>query len=202
MTSDERLTTLGPPRGVTVEQTGAALRITRRWFHPLAVLVLLVLVPLLIWLGVTSRIDFDLPRWMLPIVDSLAILLGGLCTYALVMMLVNRTVIEVTNERLSISHGPLPGLLPRRVVSASEIEQLFCEEHGWYINVAVKDRDYELKAIMADGGTISLLEDIPNAKQAHYLEQEIEHRLGIADRAVPGEHAKGLQDADQPEEAD
>jgi hypothetical protein len=182
MTSHERSTLPGrPPRGVEVEQTAHALRIIRRWFHPLAVLVLLGLAPFLIWLGLTGRISFRLPSWVNATANAAVVLLGLLCVYALIMMLVNRTVIEVADGRLSVLHGPLPGLLPRRVVSASEIEQLFCERHGWSVNFAIKDYDYELKAIMADGSTVSLLKDIPNAKQAHYLEQEIERRLGIAD---------------------
>ena len=124
-----------------------------------------------------------------PIVGYLALSLGGLCVYALVMMLVNRTVVEVTKEHVSISHGPLPGLLRRRIVNAREIAQVYCEEHSWRMKIGVTDYDYELKVILVDGRRVSLLPDIPNAQQAAFLEQEIERRLGIIDRPVSSEYS-------------
>ena len=183
-----RRAVLARPRGVRVEQTGDTLRITRRWFHPLAFVVVLVLVPSLIWCGVTGRAGLYVSARYATLANVLALAFGVSCIYLLGLVLFNRTVVEVTSERVSFSHGPLPWIMPRRVVGAREITQVFCVDHARDIDLGVRDYDYELKATMADGQTVSLLEDIPNLKQARYLEQEIERRLGIADRPVPGEH--------------
>jgi len=177
----------GPPPGVRVQPSGDALRITRRWFHPLSFVVVLVLAPLLIWCGVTGRAGALVSARYATLANVTAMALGVSCLYLLGWVLFNRTVIEITFERLSVSHGPLPAFMARRVVAARDIARVFCVEHAMSVDLGVSDYDYELKATLADGQVVSLLEDIPNLKQARYLKQEIELRLGIADRPGAGD---------------
>jgi hypothetical protein len=178
---------VSPPKGITVEPAGDALRITRRWYRLSTVLLFLGLAPLFLWVG-TLRVGADLPSLLAPLINLLPTLLGLLFAYTLLMFLFNRTVIEIADERVSFSHGPLPWF-PGRSFNAGELEQLFCEEHINRLSRGAPDYDYELKALTTDGRTLCLLSDIPDAEQAWFLEEQIERRLGITDRPVPGEHA-------------
>jgi hypothetical protein len=100
--------------------------------------------------------------------------------------LVNRTRIVVTSGILTIRHGPLPGLGSRTIPTA-ELHQLYCEEIEYTDSDGHTSRTYRLNAVLKSGSKVDLL-DLPEADQAHYLEQLIEGRLGIVDAAVDGEY--------------
>jgi hypothetical protein len=180
--------TIAPP-GVTVEYSVDALRITRRWFHPLAFVVVAALALGAILYGLTGRAGSRVLPALATAANVLTTIFGVLCLYLLCLVLFNRTTVEVTAEHVRFSHGPLPWILPRRGADSREIAHLYCEEHWMHFGIAFRDYDYELKARLKDGRSLSLLEDIPNRRQADYLRQEIEHKLGIAGAAAPREES-------------
>lgn len=108
---------------------------------------------------------------------------GVLLTYVTACHFVNATRIGVADGVLSVRHGPLPW---RRAlaVPAADLDQLFCRED----TTEDSPNTYSLHARLKSGGQIALLEGLPEADQALYVEQLLEDRLGIVDVAVAGEH--------------
>ncbi|MCY1078612.1 hypothetical protein [Archangium lansingense] len=112
---------------------------------------------------------------------------SALLTYGALTSFLNRTVLTATRERLSVRSGPLPAALSREV-DASEVAQLWCEEHV----SRSRDRNttstrYSLNATLKDGRVVHLVKDFPRREEARALERLIERYLGITDRATSGE---------------
>jgi hypothetical protein len=162
------------PSGIDVSESGGVFRITYRWFSVMAAAGGLAGAVLCAWpLVVGGRFD----AWWAWLLAALAVLFA----YAAAAYLVNRTVFEIYDGRLTVCHGPLPWV-GARSLERGQIEQLCCRlfrsRYGTY---------YRLSAITVDGRQVRLLNDIGTRDQALYLEQQIEQRLGIVDRPVPGE---------------
>ncbi len=172
--SVRRTSLLARPKEFKVEEVRGALRITRRWFWPSTVVLFCLLAPSFLWLGITRS-------------NAISTILGVVFVYALALFLFNRTVIEVTAEQVTISHGPIPSLLRPGTFEAHALEQLYFEEVS---GLGGYDFDYELKARTVDGQTVLLMSDIPDSEQARFLELQLEARLGITDRPVPGEYSE------------
>jgi len=168
------------PWGLTVSTEGGELRIERRWYTWMALLAAFFCVT---WLGVF--VFWYLLVFMHPsrAISLLALLHGGAglaLVYATVALFVNRTVIVVTGADLTIRHGPLPWPGSRDVPAAG-LEQLHCEKHvrrsrgGTTIT-------YSVLARSTDGRATPLVRGLSDRDQAHFIEQQIEHYLGIADQ--------------------
>jgi hypothetical protein len=165
------------PAGMTITDDGAALTIRRRWLRRKHLGFLVVLVALA---GLVAY------RW-LSAGFSAPLVVGTifLTTWhvRLLSMFVNATTVRVTADRIDVRHGPLPSLLFRnRSLAASEIRQLFAAKWG-----AV----YEVGAELKDGSRVSLVRPLVSDEQALFVEQQLEHRLGIVDFEVAGELASG-----------
>ncbi len=112
---------------------------------------------------------------------------SALLTYGALTSFLNRTVLTATRQRLSVHSGPLPAALSREV-DASEVAQLWCQEHV----SRSSDRKttytrYSLNATLKDGRVVRLVNDFPGREAAQALERLVESHLGIANRATPGE---------------
>lgn len=108
-------------------------------------------------------------------------------TYYTVCGFVNRTVVRVDRDRLTVRHGPLPWPGNRDLPVAS-IRQLYTEmqTHRGKNGTTVS---YRLSAVLDDGSSVKLLSGIDSAAVPRYLEQEIEDRIGIVNVPVVGELA-------------
>ncbi len=117
----------------------------------------------------------------------LALAFGLFWFYLGLTELVNHTTLELRPGRLSVRNGPLPW---RGGLSwdAARIEQLFCRRalRGSAAGEGGSGERFELCALY-DGRRQRLLGPVSDPEQLIALEQEIERRLGIADRPVPGE---------------
>ena len=103
----------------------------------------------------------------------------------------NRTTIDVSRERLSIRHGPLPWPGERDLeLPGNCLKQLYGE--AWRRSQFLFQRAgtvYDLKALDADGHEVELLSGIEDRSQVLYLELALEKQLGIEDAPVEGELA-------------
>jgi len=107
----------------------------------------------------------------------------------------NKHRIRVDGARLQVWQGPLPWP-GSRMLDASDIEQLYATEHesrvetGNDSNRAVQVRKYyRLMANSISRGRVTILSGLSDPHQALWLEQEIEHLLGISDKRIAGEHS-------------
>jgi hypothetical protein len=102
--------------------------------------------------------------------------MGVVFLYIVVRRLVNVTRLEVTPERITISHGPLPW---RRAteVAAETIRRLEVRQFrsGYEGRVATH---YHLWAVHEDGRETCLLERDTEAEQANFARAEIQQVLG------------------------
>lgn len=173
------------PKDFSVGHEQGGLVITRRWFGPqiIALLVFCIFWDgfMIVWytIAITQKI------WPMAAFGSLHALVGIVLTYSVIAGFLNRTIITIAPGVLKIRHLPLPAPGAKDVPSA-EISQLYTKEtvshsrSGVSVSYAVHMKTYDHK----DRALISGLTD---KEHALYIEQQVERYLGIADTAVSGE---------------
>ncbi len=105
--------------------------------------------------------------------------------FRLLTMFVNKTVVVAGGGKLSVKHGPLPalGLFPRVELDVSELKQLYAVKHGPH---------YAVKGDLKDGKSTLVVAPLVTEEQALFVEQQLEHALGIVDFEVEGELARAM----------
>ncbi len=174
------------PANLQIEQTGAELRLSRRWFSPAIIFLALFAVFwngfMAVWFGIAiiSRI------WPLALFGILHAAVGLFVAYYALAGFMNVTVIRVGMGELDVKHGPLPWFGNRRLETAA-IAQLYCKEVTRYRRRGGPSSTHEVHVATRDGRQVKLLSGLESSDQALYLEQEIERSLGIKDQPVRGE---------------
>jgi len=178
------------PKGVTLDETGSELVITRSWFH-WSVLFLTVFCVfwdgfLVMWYGIAlhggARGAAAAPMLLFPLIH---VAVGVGLTYFVVCSYVNRTVVTVNGSTLSVRHAPLPWP-GNQVLDARRIDQLYCMQKVSHTKNGTRTT-YELYALDPEQRKTRLLKGLQDPDQVRFLEQEIERYLGIEDRPVSGE---------------
>lgn len=149
-------------------------------------LVLSIIAGAFAYVGVTSEV------WFLLIVSV------GLFYFA-ALQAFNQHHIRVDKARLEVTQGPLPRPGSKKL-NASDVVQLYATEHqsntqsdkhgnqGEHRSANIR-RHYRLSAKTRTNGSVKILSGLGDPLQALWLEQEIEHLLGIVDEQVIGEHS-------------
>ena len=121
--------------------------------------------------------------WML----SLHGLAGIGLIYYVVSQLVNKSVLTVNDRYLTFNTRPLPWIFHKAIREpVQELDQLYCRK---YVSATVNGRPqhaYKVVAERKNFDEIDLVKGLKTLNQALFLEQKIEHYLGIKDRSVPG----------------
>lgn len=146
-----------------IEEADGVLRLTRTWFWLPTVLLFCALAPYFLWLGIGRS-------------SALPFLLGLVFVYALALFLINRTTLEMSDGRLTITHGPIPSLLRNRTFDTRTIVHIYSEADRF---PGSGEPDYEVRARTAAGETLVLLSDLPDLEQARLLERMLATRLGL-----------------------
>ncbi len=160
------------PAGMTMTDDGAALVIVRRWLRPKHFVLLLVF----------GAVDAGLGYLWLTSGASPWLVIGTLFATSwnllLLSMFVNSTTLRATADRIEVTHGPLPSLYSTASLAVADVQQLFAGRYG---------SAFEVGALQKDGQRVPLMRPLVTEAQAVFVEQRIEHRLGIVDFAVDGE---------------
>jgi hypothetical protein len=193
------------PTQVIVENLGNGLRLTRRWSVASAVFftffyVLFGLIAFLFMMAVRTgelQARNGVPWWVVfldgvPwwVVFLVTIPVGVWLSYVNLAMYLNRTVIKVSQGRLTVRHGPLPWP-GRRDLDTCDLEQLFCQEKT--LPIFGGTVYHTVGGVLKGGRQVTLLSPIGLFRQvmgrneALFVEQVIEKYLGIEDRPVGGE---------------
>jgi predicted Zn finger-like uncharacterized protein len=173
------------PASLQVEQDGAELRLTRRWFSPTYIFLGIFAIFwngfMAVWFGIAiiSRM------WPMALFGSIHAAIGLFIAYVAVAGLVNSTLVRIGMGEIQVSHSPLPWRGNRRIETAG-IAQLYSKEIS-HRSRRRTTQSYEIHAATGDGRDIKLLSALENSEQALYLEQEIERYLGIKDLPMRGE---------------
>jgi hypothetical protein len=183
---------IGVPEKIDINKNFQHLRIVRKWFGlKFIFFTLFVLVWdafLINWyvmaFSSTFRGAFDYMIFLFPL---LHVSFGVGMTYYVLAGYLNKTIIDVDFNSLTIRHGPLPFWGNKRI-SSKMIIQLFCKNDFSIWNRNMWNRnDITVHAITSEQRNIKLLSGLDNSDQALFIEQEIEKFLNIEDRPVKGE---------------
>lgn len=174
------------PRGFAVSQDGADFVLTRRWFTPAAFFLLFFCVFwdgfLVVWYAAAAHGEAPLIFKLFPIGH---VAIGAGLTYAVAAVFVNRTIIRLGTQSLSVRHGPLPWPGDKDLARA-EVEQLFCEER-FHRGKRGGSYSYAVSVLMRGGRREALVTRLESPEQALFIESKVEAVMGLQDRPVTGE---------------
>lgn len=129
--------------------------------------------------------------WLFIIFCAFFVVASLILLYMFLGNLVNRTIIRVDEQFLSIRHSPLKFIAWREhKIVKTTVRQLFVREYNSNRTVNnVPQKTFGIYIQTADQKDIRILEDM-NRETSLFLEQELEEYLGIPDKQVPGEIGK------------
>jgi hypothetical protein len=172
------------PTNVICEKQAGRVTLTQHWFSWFSVMI----VPFCILLDASVIAAYV----VLPKGDLLAlsgavllpgILVGLWATYYVLARLINRTVVTVTNSKLSVRHSPLPWP-GNQDVPIQQVKEFRC---GKSISRDYAGRvweTYTLRVLLEDGRRIELLHGIGSSTAVHALAQEVTAWLVTAEHAA------------------
>jgi hypothetical protein len=175
---------VGIPEGFTVEESGGTLRIQWKWTRLLGLALGVFAIAwdsfLVSWY---SSISMDGPESLTMMLFPIPhVAVGIILPYLAAAFLMNETLIEVGQGELTVRHRPLP-FPGNRTLKTRDVRQLFCiERTGRKGGVS-----YHVMAQLASDREMKLVSGLPGAREARFIEQRIERRLGLSHCAVSGE---------------
>lgn len=175
---------VGVPERFVIHHDGSGLHISYPWSRAAGVVILIFAAAwdafLVGWyLQLLSSDDIS-PAFVLFPIGHVAV--GFAFTYIALANLLNTTSIRIASGELSIAHRPLwfPG---NRTLRAADIRQLFCVERSGRRGV----RTFDVMVRLASEREVTLVSGLTSDREARFIEQRIESRLGLANLAVAGE---------------
>lgn len=173
------------PEGITMDDLGYEVVLTYRWFSAKIVFLTLFCVLwdgfLLVWYTIALTQGGPVPMLVVPLVH---VAVGAGLTYYVLCGYLNRTRVRAGNGRLQIRHGPLPWPGARDLLG-SDLDQFFVTEE--VRRTKNGRRTFYRLQVRLQNGEIHKMLDVEARERALYIEQQIERRLGIEDRPMPGE---------------
>jgi hypothetical protein len=180
---------VGQPANVTIEGDRKCARLVQRWFSlkyiPMAFFAVAWDCFLIFWYSMAFR---NGAPWIMVVFPILHVAVGVGITYSTLTGFLNRTVLEVTHDEISVWFEPLPWLGETRLKTA-ELKQFFSKQK---ISSGKNGPtySYELYAITRDNKQKKLLSNLDNPDVALFFEQQLESWLRIQDVPVAGELAR------------
>ncbi|MBT3220110.1 MAG: hypothetical protein HN348_13555 [Proteobacteria bacterium] len=168
------------PSGLNITKRDGAIELTHRWFGCQYLFLVLFCVFwdgfMVMWFGIALSEGEALMALFGTIHGSVGV---GL-TYYTICGFVNKTIVTIEPDKLSVAHGPMPWP-GNKTLAASDLDQLYCKtvRHQNKGNVSYT---YNLMADLTDGRTVKVLTGIREQGLVRYMEQYIEDHFGIEDR--------------------
>jgi hypothetical protein len=110
-------------------------------------------------------------------------------TYYTIAGFVNRTVIGINQQWLTVAHGPLPWFGNKRI-DRTQVSQLYTEEARSQSSRGNTSFSYQLNTILRDNTKLKLLAGLPSPDVARFVEQTVEEHLHLEDKPVIEEMPK------------
>jgi hypothetical protein len=177
------------PQSITVELNFDTLNITYRWWSAKYLFLLFFCIAwdsfLVFWYSMVSQ---GAP-WIMIVFPIGHVAVGIGLTYYTIAGFINRTVIGVGQQWLTVTHGPFPWLGNKRI-DRIQVRQLYAEEARSQSSRGGTSFSYQLNAILQDNTKLKLLAGLPSPDVARFVEQSIEEYLRIEDQPVIGEMPK------------
>ncbi len=175
------------PKNMQLREQVASLELEYNWFN-FKYVVFLVVAPFCAYFLIRSDyIAGDFQQLTIPVIVLISLALY-IFYYSLVRVL-NKTVIHVTKEKISVKHGPLP-LKKNIELKKENVTQLYVTQqrgvNRYYLLVAT----YQVNVILKNKSVITLVKGLESIPQARFIENKIEDYLSITDVHVEGEVPK------------
>ena len=126
--------------------------------------------------------------WIFIVFPILHVAAGAAITYTAIAGFLNRTILELTPQYISVRFEPLPWIGAQQL-KTEEIKQLYCKEKTKRSKNGTYSR-YELFAVTAANKGVKLVGGLENPDTALFFEQQLERWMRIADHPVEGELAR------------
>ena len=194
--------------GLTISQDGTSLNIVKRWFNHYTIrkgvfsAIWLAFVGWMTWawhthFGARPFWPLDLDYFGLAtLIQSMLLGFGVVYAYRSAADWLNRTLVTVSRENLSIRHGPLP-LRGNIIIAVSSIQHLHLKE-SILARRAGRGRPpvytHEVHAVLIDGRSRKLVGGFDAPVQALQLKQAIEDYLALKP-VPPGAQSGRLNEA-------
>lgn len=182
---------LKPPRALRINEQAEGIEIHQPWMNPH---VWMVTVFAVIWNGIMCfAVTMVLSNGTVTplLCMSLHILAGVGVGYYVLLTFINSTMVKVDEENLIIRHGPLPSHKKSIQLDRRVIQQLYVKERTISSNNTSRQvyDVYTLTKSKHDyDSDEKLLDGLDSPTDALFIEQQIEHYLGIDDEPVHGEY--------------
>lgn len=181
------------PERVKVKNEGGVLTIRLSWF---TYKILFLTLFALFWNGIMFSMMggalFSLltegPSGMSLIFFLPHFWVGLALIYYVLTGYINETRVTVDNGRLTVRHGPLP-FWGNKEIATNDILQLYTK-HNFSMWRRSWSGHYELHAVTGKNRHEKLLSGWENSDYPVFVEQEVEHFLGIEDYPVRGEYGR------------
>jgi hypothetical protein len=193
------------PRNITVTEEGADLLIKRKWsvWSGLGNMAVAAFILWFAYLMVTTTKwppAFTLEAGKRALFESvltflIPIVLLGIGGYLLVKglyMVLNSTRLRINSTQVSSQHYPLPW--GGKYFPAQDIQQVFVTKHRNLISRTNRRTgrtqdtySYSVDLRMANGATSPLLRDLPNSREAWFIQEQVQKHLHLEPAPVPEE---------------
>jgi hypothetical protein len=175
---------LGIPEHFEIEESGGTLRIQWKWPRLMAVALVCFSVGWDVFLyswyaGVLAQGAPSTEMLLFPIPHVIA---GLVMPYLALAYLLNSTFVEVADGELRVRHRPVP-FPGNRTLTARDVRQLFAvERRGRKGSIS-----FAVMARLASDRETKLVSGLGSEREAQFIEQRIESRLGLTDQPTFGE---------------
>lgn len=174
------------PKGFSLTHQLSDLVITRTWFSYKTIFLLFFCLFwdgfLVVWYTLAFRFNGPLMMKVFPI---LHVAVGVFITYTMLAGFFNRTDITIGNSRVAVRHYPLPWP-GNRIIAVGNLDQVFCEEKVSHSRNGTSVT-YNVSIVLKGSERLTMISGLDQPNHALFIEEQIEGRLGIADRPVAGE---------------
>jgi hypothetical protein len=175
------------PSCIRMENDYQGMTLIQRWFSfkyiPLAFFAVAWDSFLIFWYSMALHSD-HVP-WIMVVFPIAHVAVGIGLTYSTIAGILNRTILRVTPETISVRFEPLPWK-GKKQIAVADIKQLFCKDKVTRSKNGISTQ-YELYAVTAANQQVKLVGRLDNSEIAIFLEQQLERWLKIEDRPVAGE---------------
>jgi len=163
-----------------------SLNISYKWYSPVYIFLIFFAVFWNTFMAFWYYTAITEGIWTMGLFGLLHLAVGLFLIYFIFAGFFNSTHVNATKNRLKVKHGPIWWLGNKEVI-VSNIDQLFCKEK---VTKGKNGESYTYDLYMVDVADehIKLLSNLETPEYALYLEQELEHFLGIENRRVAGEY--------------
>lgn len=119
---------------------------------------------------------------------SIHLLIGIALIYYILTVILNKTHIIVSRNKILVEHRPLRlPFYPNRILTATEVDQLFIKRYASSRTNGQPNYAFSVEARLRTGSDLTLVKGLRQPEQATYIEQQIEKFLHIDDRSMEDE---------------